>query len=188
MGGGKLTRPDLSPLQPDPRHPMTEFYTLLLDALRGADRFALPGCYVRFAPRPGEPIYLDTVREYCTFSAAPGPLFQTILPPGHLLLRNCVLHVAADGAPCALLLTEEGSRKTTALQLLPLYRDPGAPPPTPPDCAAALCLQMTDEDLALADRAPAALGRRWVSAAARKSWLYHPAIDRWLLRAAARKH
>ena len=50
MGGGKITRPGFGLGQPDPGHPMTEFYTLLLEALSGAESFALPGLYAR---RPG---------------------------------------------------------------------------------------------------------------------------------------
>ena len=55
MGGGHVTRPGFGLGQPDPGHPMTEFYTLLLEGLTGAERFALPGLYARFDP-PGWPI------------------------------------------------------------------------------------------------------------------------------------
>ena len=45
MGGGHLSRPDFGMPQPNPDHPLTEFYQLLQ---RGLDRegvFALPALY-----------------------------------------------------------------------------------------------------------------------------------------------
>ena len=67
------------------------------------------------------------------------------------------LQVAADGAPAALLLTEECTRSVTALQLLPpfVWEDPLPPLP---DVPAALTLQLTVQDVEASDADPAAAG------------------------------
>ena len=45
MGGGHLSRPDFGMPQPDPDHPLTEFYLLVQQALDKAGCFALPALY-----------------------------------------------------------------------------------------------------------------------------------------------
>ena len=70
MGGGKMTRPDFGLGQPDPGHPMTEFYTLLLEGLSGAETFGLPGLYARFDP-PAWPIDPEEARDWVSLSPTP---------------------------------------------------------------------------------------------------------------------
>ena len=45
MGGGHVSRPDFGMPQPDPAHPLTEFYCLLQRALDREGVFALPENY-----------------------------------------------------------------------------------------------------------------------------------------------
>ena len=89
------------------------------------------------------------------------------------------LQVAADGAPAALLLTEECTRATVAVQLLPpfVWEDPLPPLP---DTPAALTLQLTMQDVMQADTDPAALGRKLAGTAANKRWLHHPKAETFL--------
>ena len=89
------------------------------------------------------------------------------------------LQVAADGAPAALLLTEECTRSVTALQLLPpfVWEDPLPPLP---DVPAALTLQLTVQDVEAIDTDPAALGRRLVGSPAGKCWRTHPRAETFL--------
>ena len=136
MGGGHVSRPDFGMAQPDPAHPLTEFYLLVQQALDKAGCFALPALYAS-------------------------------------------LQVAADGAPAALLLTEECTRSVTALQLLPpfVWEDPLPPLP---DVPAALTLQLTVQDVEAIDADPAALGRRLVGSPAGKCWLTHPKAETFL--------
>ena len=54
------------------------------------------------------------------------------------------------------------------------------PLPLLPDTPAALTLQLTGQDVLLADTDPAALGRRLVHTAAGKRWLHHPRADTFL--------
>lgn len=106
MGGGKVTRPDFGLGQPDPGHPMTEFYTLLLEALAGAESFALPGLYAKFDP-PAWPIEPEEARDWCALSPAPKAGFVQILPPGRLRVLAAELRCTPAGVPAALMLTEE---------------------------------------------------------------------------------
>ena len=87
--------------------------------------------------------------------------------------------MAADGAPAALLLTEECTRSVTALQLLPpfVWEDPLPPLP---DVPAALTLQLTVQDVETIDADPAVLGRRLVGSPAGKCWLTHPKAETFL--------
>ena len=66
-----------------------------------------------------------------------------------------------------------------AVQLLPpfVWEDPLPPLP---DTPAALTLQLTGQDVLLADTDPAALGRRLVHTAAGKRWLHHPRAETFL--------
>ena len=53
MGGGHVSRPDFGMPQPDPNHPLTEFYLALQHALDKEGRLALLPCTRAFRPRPG---------------------------------------------------------------------------------------------------------------------------------------
>ena len=89
------------------------------------------------------------------------------------------LQVAADGAPAALLLTEECTRATVAVQLLPpfVWEDPLPPLP---DVPAALTLQLTMQDVMAIDTAPAALAQKLVHSTSGKCWLHHPKAETFL--------
>ena len=100
MGGGHVTRPGFGLGQPDPGHPMTEFYTLLLEGLTGAERFALPGLYARFDP-PGWPIEAEEAPDWCSLSPAPKEGFAPILPAGQLRVQYAELRCTAAGTPAA---------------------------------------------------------------------------------------
>ncbi len=185
MGGGHVTRPDFGLPQADSDAPLTEFYAILMHALGPAPVFALPGAYVAFRPPYREPVYAENIREFCAFSPRPQPGYAEILAPARLRILHMELAVAQNRAPAALLLTEESTRRMTAVQLLPPFLCPGEPLPPVPDSTAALSLTLSDADLRTADEAPAALGRRLAGEAAGKQWLHHPAIDAWLLTALA---
>ena len=90
-----------------------------------------------------------------------------------------ILQVAADGAPAALLLTEECTRSVTALQLLPpfVWEDPLPPLP---DVPAALTLLLTMQDVMAIDTAPAALAQKLVHSTSGKCWLHHPKAETFL--------
>ena len=124
MGGGHVSRPDFGMPQPDPAHPLTEFYCLL-----------------------------------------------------QLLYSS--LHVMPDGAPAALLLTEECTRTVYAVQLLPpfVWEDPLPPLP---DAPAALSLTLTMRDVEEVDACPAALGHRLACDKAGKRWLHPPRAETYL--------
>lgn len=136
MGGGHLSRPDFGMPQPNPDHPLTEFYQLLQ---RGLDRegvFALPALYAAFQA-PARRIYADEAADLLTLSETPAESRTLLLPPRMLQILYSSLHVLPDGTPAALLLTEECSRTVYAVQLQPpfVWEDPLPPLP---DCAAAL--------------------------------------------------
>ena len=178
MGGGHVSRPDFGMPQPDPAYPLTEFYLLLQHALDKAGRFALPALYAR-VQAPARHIYLDEARDYLTLSPTAAEGSTRLLAGGSLQLLYSTLHVQPDGTPAALLLTEECTRTTVAVQLLPpfVWEDPLPPLP---DTPAALTLQLTGQDMLLADTDPAALGRRLVHTAAGKRWLHHPRAETFL--------
>ena len=102
-----------------------------------------------------------------------------LLAEGSLQLLYSTLHVQPDGTPAALLLTEECTRATVAVQLLPpfVWEDPLPPLP---DTPAALTLQLTMQDVMQADTDPAALGRKLAGTAANKRWLHHPKAETFL--------
>ncbi len=102
-----------------------------------------------------------------------------LLAPGHLQLLYSSLHVMPDGAPVALLLTEECTRTVFAVQLLPpfVWEDPLPPLP---DTPAALTLTLTMQDVEAIDTDPAALGRRLVERTEGKRWLHHPRVETFL--------
>lgn len=178
MGGGHLSRPDFGMPQPNPDHPLTEFYQLLQ---RGLDRegvFALPALYAAFQA-PARRIYADEAADYLTLSEAPAESRTLLLPPRMLQILYSSLHVLPDGTPAALLLTEECSRTVYAVQLQPpfVWEDPLPPLP---DSTAALTLTLTLRDVEAIDADPAALARRLCREAAGKHWLAHPKADTYL--------
>ena len=120
MGGGHVSRPDFGMPQPDPAYPLTEFYLLLQHALDKAGRFALPALYAR-VQAPARHIYLDEAREYLSLSPTGREGDIRLLAEGSLQLLYNTLHVQPDGTPAALLLTEECTRATVAVQLLPPF-------------------------------------------------------------------
>ena len=107
-------------------------------------------------------------------------LFALPICAGNILqLLYSTLHVQPDGTPAALLLAEECTRATVAVQLLPpfVWEDPLPPLP---DTPAALTLQLTMQDVMQADTDPAALGRKLAGTAANKRWLHHPKAETFL--------
>ena len=158
MGGGHVSRPDFGMPQPDPAYPLTEFYLLLQHALDKAGRFALPALYAR-VQAPARHIYLDEAREYLSLSPTGREGDIRLLAEGSLQLLYSTLHVQPDGTPAALLLTEECTRATVAVQLLPpfVWEDPLPP-----------------------QGCPAALGRKLAGTAANKRWLHHPKAETFL--------
>ena len=96
-----------------------------------------------------------------------------------LQLLYSSLHVMPDGAPAALLLTEECTRTVYAVQLLPpfVWEDPLPPLP---DAPAALSLTLTMRDVEEIDACPAALGHRLACGKAGKRWLHHPRAETYL--------
>ena len=169
MGGGHVSRPDFGMPQPDPAYPLTEFYLLLQHALDKAGRFALPALYAR-VQAPARHIYLDEAREYLSLSPTGREGDIRLLAEGSLQLLYSTLHVQPDGTPAALLLTEECTRATVAVQLLPPL----------PDTPAALTLQLTMQDVMQADTDPEALGRKLAGTATNKRWLHHPKAETFL--------
>ena len=178
MGGGHVSRPDFGMPQPDPGHPLTEFYLVLQHALDREGVFALPGLYATFQA-PARRIYADEAPEFLTLSSTPVENSTRLLAPSRLQLLYSSLHVTPDGAPAALLLTEECTRTVFAVQLLPpfLWEDPLPPLP---DTPAALTLTLTMQDVERIDANPAALGRSLVLETQGKRWLHHPRVDSFL--------
>ena len=178
MGGGHVSRPDFGMPQPNPDHPLTEFYQLLQ---RGLDRegvFALPALYAAFQA-PARRIYADEAADYLTLSDTPAESRTLLLPPRMLQILYSSLHVLPDGTPAALLLTEECSRTVYAVQLQPpfVWEDPLPPLP---DAPAALTLQLTMQDMDLVDADPGVLARRLCRTEQHKHWLAHPKAETWL--------
>ena len=178
MGGGHVSRPDFGMPQPDPAHPLTEFYQLMQRTLDRTGSFALPALWACLQA-PARRIYRDEAAEYLHLSAVEAEGYTRLLTPAQIQLLYSTLHVQPDGAPAALLLTEECTRTTVAVQLLPpfVWEDPLPPLP---DTPAALTLQLTMQDVMEIDTAPAALGRRLVESAAHKQWLHHPRAETFL--------
>ena len=178
MGGGHVSRPDFGMPQPDENHPLTEFYLALQQALDHSSSFALPGLYARFQAPPRR-IYPDEAAEFLTLSSREEDDFTRLLAPAQLQLLYSSLHVAPDGAPAALLLTEECTRTVYALQLLPpfVWEDPLPPLP---DTPAALSLTLTMADVERLDENPAAFGRHLIQTAQNKRWLHHPRVETYL--------
>ena len=120
MGGGHVSRPDFGMPQPDPAHPLTEFYCLLQRALDREGVFALPALYAQFRA-PARRIYADEAADFLTLLPDEEEGASRLLAPAQLQLLYSSLHVMPDGAPAALLLTEECTRTVYAVQLLPPF-------------------------------------------------------------------
>ena len=178
MGGGHVSRPDFGMPQPDPAYPLTEFYLLLQHALDKAGRFALPALYAR-VQAPARRIYREEAAGYLQLAAAPAEGLTRLLSPARMQLLYSSLQVQPDGAPAALLLTEECTRLTVAVQLLPpfVWEDPLPPLP---DVPAALTLQLTTQDVMAIDTSPAALAQKLVHSTDGKCWLHHPKAETFL--------
>ena len=178
MGGGHISRPDFGMPQPDPSHPLTEFYCLLQRALDREGVFALPALYAQFRA-PARRIYADEAADFLTLLPEEGEGASRLLAPAQLQPLYSTLHVTPEGAPAALLLTEECSRAVCAVQLLPpfVWEDPLPPLP---DVPAALTLQLTLQDVEAIDTDPAALARRLCQTTRQKHWLAHPKADLYL--------
>ena len=178
MGGGHLSRPDFGMPQPDPDHPLTEFYLLLQHGLDKAGVFHLPALYASFRA-PARRIYADEAAGCLTLSETADEGAVLLSAPRNLQLLYSSLHVEPDGSPAALLLTEECSRAVCAVQLLPpfVWEDPLPPLP---DTPAALTLQLTMQDVMQADTDPEALGRKLAGTATNKRWLHHPKAETFL--------
>lgn len=178
MGGGHVSRPDFGMPQPDPAHPLTEFYCLLQRALDREGVFALPALYAQFRA-PARRIYADEAADFLTLSPGEEAGSARLLAPAQLQLLYSSLHIMPDGAPAALLLTEECTRTVYAVQLLPpfVWEDPLPPLP---DCAAALTLTLTLRDVEAIDADPHALEQRLCREPGGKHWLAHPKAEAFL--------
>ena len=178
MGGGHVSRPDFGMPQPDAAYPLTEFYLLAQQALEKRGSLKLPALYAGLQA-PARRIYREEAAGYLQLAAAPAEGLTRLLSPARMQLLYSSLQVQPDGAPAALLLTEECTRLTVAVQLLPpfVWEDPLPPLP---DTPAALTLQLTMQDVMQADTDPAALGRKLAGTAANKRWLHHPKAETFL--------
>ena len=178
MGGGHVSRPDFGMPQPDAAYPLTEFYLLAQQALEKSGSFMLPALYAGLHA-PARRIYREEAAGYLQLAAAPAEGLARLLSPARMQLLYSSLQVQPDGTPAALLLTEECTRLTVAVQLLPpfVWEDPLPPVP---DAPAALALQLTMQDVELIDADPAALGRKLVHTVQHKRWLHHPKADTFL--------
>ena len=178
MGGGHVSRPDFGMPQPDAAYPLTEFYLLAQQALEKSGSFMLPALYAGLQA-PARRIYREEAAGYLQLAAAPAEGLTRLLSPARMQLLYSSLQVQPDGAPAALLLTEECSRAVCAVQLLPpfIWEDPLPPLP---DVPAALTLQLTLQDVEAIDADPEALGRRLVGSPAGKCWLTHPRAEPFL--------
>lgn len=178
MGGGHVSRPDFGMPQPDAAYPLTEFYLLAQQALEKSGSFMLPALYAGLHA-PARRIYREEAAGYLQLAAAPAEGLTRLLSPARMQLLYSSLQVQPDGTPAALLLTEECTRLTVAVQLLPpfVWEDPLPPLP---DTPAALTLQLTMQDVMQADTDPEALGRKLAGTATNKRWLHHPKAETFL--------
>ena len=118
-----------------------------------------PARAVRAVPRSGPAHLRDEAADFLTLLPDEEEGASRLLAPAQLQLLYSSLHVMPDGAPAALLLTEECTRTVYAVQLLPpfVWEDPLPPLP---DAPAALSLTLTMRDVEEIDACPAALGHR----------------------------
>ena len=175
-GGGSLAPPSGGGSRPRPP-PFPVFSLFLQHSTDKGGRFALPALH---APggAPPRPIFLEGGGGFLAFPPG-GEGGIRLLAEGSLQLLYNTLHVQPDGTPAALLLTEECTRATVAVQLLPpfVWEDPLPPLP---DTPAALTLQLTMQDVMQADTDPEALGRKLAGTATNKRWLHHPKAETFL--------
>ena len=150
MGGGHVSRPDFGMPQPDAAYPLTEFYLLAQQALEKSGSFMLPALYAGLQA-PARRIYREEAAGYLQLAAAPADGLTRLLSPARMQLLYSSLQVQPDGTPAALLLTEECTRLTVAVQLLPPF-----------------------------DTAPAALAQKLVHSTSGKCWLHHPKAETFL--------
>ena len=178
MGGGHVSRPDFGMPQPDAAYPLTEFYLLAQQTLEKSGSFMLPALYAGLHA-PARRIYREEAAGYLQLAAAPAEGLTRLLSPARMQLLYSSLQVQQDGAPAALLLTEECTRLTVAVQLLPpfVWEDPLPPLP---DVPAALTLQLTTQDVMAIDTSPAALAQKLVHSTDGKCWLHHPKAETFL--------
>ena len=178
MGGGHVSRPDFGMPQPDAAYPLTEFYLLAQQALEKSGSFMLPALYAGLQA-PARRIYREEAAGYLQLAAAPAEGLTRLLSPARMQLLYSSLQVQPDGTPAALLLTEECTRLTVAVQLLPpfVWEDPLPPLP---DVPAALTLQLTTQDVMAIDTSPAALAQKLVHSTDGKCWLHHPKAETFL--------
>ena len=178
MGGGHVSRPDFGMPQPDAAYPLTEFYLLAQQALEKSGSFMLPALYAGLHA-PARRIYREEAAGYLQLAAAPAEGLTRLLSPARMQLLYSSLQVQPDGTPAALLLTEECTRLTVAVQLLPpfVWEDPLPPLP---DCAAALTLTLTLRDVEAIDADPHALEQRLCREPGGKHWLAHPKAEAFL--------
>lgn len=178
MGGGHVSRPDFGMPLPDAAYPLTEFYLLAQQALEKSGSFMLPALYAGLQA-PARRIYREEAAGYLQLAAAPAEGLTRLLSPARMQLLYSSLQVQPDGTPAALLLTEECTRLTVAVQLLPpfVWEDPLPPLP---DVPAALTLQLTMQDVMAIDTAPAALAQKLVHSTDGKCWLHHPKAETFL--------
>ena len=92
MGGGHVSRPDFGMPQPDPAHPLTEFYCLLQRALDREGVFALPALYAQFHA-PARRIYADEAADFLTLLPDEEEGASRLLAPAQLQLLYSSLHV-----------------------------------------------------------------------------------------------
>ncbi len=179
MGGGHVSRPDFGMPQPDAAYPLTEFYLLAQQALEKSGSFMLPPALYAGVHAPARRIYLDEAAGISELSAATDRWPIRLLAPARMQLLYSSLQVQPDGTPAALLLTEECTRLTVAVQLLPpfVWEDPLPPLP---DAPAALTLQLTMQDVMAIDTVPAALAQKLVHSTSGKCWLHHPKAETFL--------
>ena len=178
MGGGHVSRPDFGMPQPDAAYPLTEFYLLAQQTLEKSGSFMLPALYAGLHA-PARRIYREEAAGYLQLAAAPADGLTRLLSPARMQLLYSSLQVQPDGTPAALLLTEECTRLTVAVQLLPpfVWEDPLPPLP---DCAAALTLTLTLRDVEAIDADPHALEQRLCREPGGKHWLAHPKAEAFL--------
>ena len=97
MGGGHISRPDFGMAQPDPAHPLTEFYLLVQQALDKAGCFALPALYASLQA-PARRIYPEEAREYLRLAPQAGEGFVRLQAAVQMQVLYSSLQVAPGGA------------------------------------------------------------------------------------------
>lgn len=185
MGGGHITRANAYRTEPDPKHPLTEFYLLLQEAVSRSRYFDLPGCWGCFYPPDAELLYEENIPEYCCFSSVLKQGWPQVSAPRRLSVLYETMITERDGTPAALILTEEGTRHTYVVQLEPPFAGAGVAIPAMPDGWAALRLRITPQNLEDMDSKPRLLAQQMLGKSAEKQWVRNPAMDAWMRKALA---